>query len=77
MADQPTIQPAMTVIIPGRHGRYLQPDAAAWSDLLASGQRGRFQLVHSDADDEALAVEEVGQRVTGQCRGDDDHQHGE
>jgi hypothetical protein len=30
-----------------------------WFYLLASGQRGRLQLVHGDADGEALAVEEV------------------
>ena len=64
MADHPTIQPTMTVIIAQVGMGGICSAAAARSDLDASGQRGRFQLVHGDADDEALAVEEVGQRVS-------------
>src|SRR5262249_13889516 len=42
---------------PGGHRRQVH-QATGWPDRVASGQGGWFQLVHGDADDQALAVQQ-------------------
>jgi hypothetical protein len=64
MASQPPIQPTMTAVTAhGGHGRNHEANAAGRTDMGASREHRRLQLVHRDPDDEPLLAPAVTRRL--------------